>query len=60
MDYFDANGNYDRSKVIEGIAEIDDQIQELCTQDAIDKSRLTRLRYEEMLRGLYMFWNPYT
>ena len=59
MDYMDENGNYDKNKVINGIAEIDDEIQELLIQDTIDKSKLARLRYEQMLRGLYMWQNPY-
>jgi hypothetical protein len=53
------DGTYDKNKVIEGIAEIDDEIQKLCTQKVIDKSKLTRLRYEQMLRGLYLFGSPY-
>ena len=59
MDYMDANGAYDKRKVIEGIADIDEQVQELCTKEVIDKSKLTRLRYEQMLRGLYLWENPY-
>jgi hypothetical protein len=59
MDYTDKNGVYDKDKVIEGIAKIDNEIHKLCTQDVIDKSRLTRLRYEQMLRGLYVWENPY-
>lgn len=59
MDYMDANGVYDKAKVIEGIANIDDQIQELCTKEVIDKSKLTRLRYEQMLRGLYLWERPF-
>lgn len=59
MDYLDNNGNYDKSKVIEGILSIDDEIQELCTKETIDQSKLTRLRYEQMLRGLYMFESPF-
>lgn len=59
MDYMDVNGVYDKAKVIDGIAAIDGEIQELCTKEVIDKSRLTRLRYEQMLRGLYMWESPY-
>ena len=56
MDYLDTQGNYDKTKVFEGIAKIDDEIKELCaTQAVIDKSKLTRLRYEQMLRGLYIW-----
>ena len=58
MDYMDSRGIYDKSKVIEGIAEIDDKIQELLSKEIIDKSKLARLRYEQMLRGLYIFENP--
>lgn len=60
MDYMDSRGIYDKSKVIEGIAEIDDKIQELLSKEIIDKSKLARLRYEQMLRGLYIFENPLT
>lgn len=58
MDYIDVQGNYSQSKVIDGIIEIDDKIQEELTKDVIDQSKLTRLRYEQMLRGLYMFQAP--
>lgn len=58
MDYMDVNGNYNQSKVLDGIAEIDGKIQEELTKETIDKSKLTRLRYEQMLRGLYMFQYP--
>ena len=60
MDYLDINGNYDQTKVIDGIVSIDDEIQELCTKEVIDQSKLTRLRYEQMLRGLYLWQNPLT
>ena len=59
MDYMDVNGVYDKAKVIEGIANIEDQVQELCTKEVIDKSKLTRLRYEQMLRGLYLWEMPF-
>jgi len=60
MDYTDSSGAYDKNKVLDGIADIEDEIQEMQTKDVIDKSRLTRLRYEQMLRGLYLWQNPYT
>lgn len=59
MDYMDAAGNYDMNKVLDGIADIEDKVQEEFTREVIDKSRLTRLRYEQMLRGLYVWSNPY-
>lgn len=55
MDYMNSSGGYDQNKVFEGIAQIDNEIQELCTQEVIDKSKLARLRYEQMLRGLYLW-----
>ena len=59
MDYLDRNGNYSAAQVIEGLAEIEEKIQEESTKEVIDESRLTRLRYEQMLRGLYLWQSPY-
>lgn len=58
MDYLDKDGKYSEAAVLDGIRKIDEEIQEMYTQQAIDKSRLTRLRYEQMLRGLYLWNNP--
>lgn len=59
MDYLDRDGNYSKENVINGIIDIDEKIQEECTKDVVDESKLTRLRYEQMLRGLYLWQNPY-
>ena len=59
MGYTDRSGNYNRSEILDGIAEIEDKIQEELTKDVIDQSKLTRLRYEEMLRGIYMSQFPF-
>jgi hypothetical protein len=59
MDYLDNNGAYNKKKVLEGISEIDEKIQDMLVKDVIDKSKLTRLRYEQMLRGLYLYENPF-
>ena len=59
MRYTDDNGNYSRDAVLEGIQDIEDQIQKEMVKEVIDKSKLTRLRYEEALRGLYLWNQPY-
>ena len=59
MGYADRSGNYNQSEILDGIAEIEDKIQEELTKDVIDQSKLTRLRYEEMLRGIYMSQFPF-
>jgi hypothetical protein len=59
MEYMDKNGNYNREAVLNGIQDIEGQIQKEMVKDVIDKSRLTRLRYEEALRGLYLWNQPY-
>ena len=59
MNYLDKDGNYSKRDVINGIIEIDNQIQEEVDKDVVDKQKLTKLRFEQMLRGLYLFENPY-
>lgn len=59
MHYLDKDGNYSKNDVINGIIEIDKQIQEEVDKDVVDKQKLTKLRFEQMLRGLYLFENPY-
>ena len=60
MDYLDENGVYSKEKVIGGIVDIDKKIHEECNKDVVDGEELTRLRYEQMLRGLYLWQNPYS
>ena len=60
MDYFDENGVYSKEKVIGGIVDIEEKIHEECNKDVVDGEELTRLRYEQMLRGLYLWQNPYS
>ena len=59
MHYLDKDGNYSKKDIINGIIEIDNQIQEEVDKDVVDKQKLTKLRFEQMLRGLYHFENPY-
>ena len=60
MNYLDKDGNYSKENVINGIIDIDEKIQEECNKDEVDKKKLTELRYEQMLRGLYLWQNPFS
>ena len=60
MDYLDNDGNYSKENVINGIIDIDEKIQEECNKDEVDNKKLTKLRYEQMLRGLYLWQNPFS
>ena len=41
-------------EAIERVREIDDKINEEKSKDSIDGGKLTKLMYEQMLRGLYL------
>ena len=60
MDYLDKDGNYSKENVINGIIDIDEKIQEECDKDEVDNKKLTKRRYEQMLRGLYLWQNPFS
>ena len=60
MDYLDKDGNYSKENVINGIIDIDEKIQEECNKDEVDNKKLTKLRHEQMLRGLYLWQNPFS
>ena len=49
MHYLDKDGNYSKKDIINGIIEIDNQIQEEVDKDVVDKQKLTKLRFEQML-----------
>lgn len=59
MNYLDKDGNYSKENVINSILDIDDEIQDEYTKEVVDKEKITRLRYEQMLRGLYLWQNPF-
>lgn len=59
MDYLDESGGYSQRNVLDGLSEIEEKIREESVKETIDQSRLTRLRYEQMLRGLYLWECPY-
>ncbi len=43
-----------QSDVVNSIIEIDNKIREECEKDKKDGDKITKLRFEQMLRGLYL------
>ena len=60
MDYLDKDGNYSKENVINGIIDIDEKIQEESNKADVDNNKLTKLRYDQMLIGLYLWQNPFS
>lgn len=58
MDYLDRNGIYDKSAIVSSVYDIENQIKEEESKEIIDDELLTKLRYEQMLRGIYLQSNP--
>lgn len=54
MEYLDRDRQYNTNLIVDGIREIDDKIQEKIDEGVINSNELTRLRYEQLLRGLYL------
>lgn len=44
----------DQSDIVESIIEIDNQIKEENAKEKRDGDKITKLRFEQMLRGLYL------
>lgn len=44
----------DEKSVIRGIEDIAGQIDEELDRDSVDKKKLCKLRFEQLLRGLYL------
>jgi len=49
IDYYDEHGILDKQKVINAVKEIDEKLK-----TEADKSKRTKLMFEQMLRGLYL------
>jgi hypothetical protein len=43
---------------VESIKQISEQIEEECDKEKVDESKVCKLRFEQMLRGLYLQVNP--
>jgi hypothetical protein len=59
MNILDSNGAFNENLVIKGMQDVEDMIREESEKDVVDEDKLTRLRFEQMLRGIYMQRNPY-
>lgn len=57
MDYFD-DGVLSQRKVVDSVKEMEDKITEEMSKKEVDEKKLTRMYYEQMLRGLYIQTNP--
>lgn len=47
-------GTYDEKEVINGVVEIDNKIAEELGKENVDKDLVCKLRFEQMLKGLYL------
>jgi hypothetical protein len=54
MDYYDEDGIIDSKKILESIKEVDGMLKEEEQKQNVDADKITRLRFEQMLRGLYI------
>ena len=58
MNYMDDHGEFSQELVIEGLKEMEDKIREENAKDVVDGEKVTRMMYEQMLRGIYLQGNP--
>lgn len=50
---------YDNSEIIKEIQEIDAQVKEELAKDKVNQERLYQLRFQQLMRGIYLTQNPY-
>lgn len=58
MNIFDNNGTFSQELVIEGMKEMEEKIKEENAKEVVDREKITRMMYEQMLRGIYLQGNP--
>lgn len=58
MDYLDNYGVFSQQMVIESLMEMEKKIKEENAKDVTDEEKVTRMMYEQMLRGIYLQGNP--
>lgn len=58
MNVFDNNGTFSQELVIEGVKEMEEKIKEENAKEVVDREKITRMMYEQMLRGIYLQGNP--
>lgn len=51
MNYYDL---IDRKDVINRIIEIDEKTNDVLSQENVDEKKLFKLRYQQMIQGLYL------
>ena len=51
MDYHNL---YDKKEVINGITEIAEEIDNAMNEENVNKDKVTKLMFEQLLRGLYL------
>ena len=50
---------YDNSEITKEIQEIDAQVKEELAKDKVNQERLYQLRFQQLMRGIYLTQNPY-
>ena len=50
----DEFGTYDEKEVINSVVEIDNKINEELDKEKVDNELVCKLRFEQMLKGLYL------
>lgn len=58
MNCLDNYGIFSQQMVIESLMEMEKKIKEENAKDVIDEEKVTRMMYEQMLRGIYLQGNP--
>jgi hypothetical protein len=58
MNVFDNSGTFSQELVIEGMKEMEEKIKEENAKEVVDREKITRMMYEQMLRGIYLQGNP--
>lgn len=59
MNCFDKDGCYDKGLVLKGISEMEDKVVEELEKEQPDKKKVSQMRMEQLLRGIYLFQNPF-
>jgi hypothetical protein len=58
MDCLDNYGIFSQQMVIESLMEMEKKIKEENAKEVVDGEKITRMMYEQMLRGIYLQGNP--
>lgn len=59
MNCFDKDGCYDKGLVLKGISEMEDKVVEELEKEQPDKKKVSQMRMEQLLRGIYLLQNPF-